>query len=196
MTDPHWLQIVAWAAQIALGVSAIFALIYAAWEVHALRDANRQTARQAKATFLLHLDTRWAALMEARRIIDRLQRSVVARVTTDHPELDEPGRQPVLHEAFAKELKELLLDLDNDASHDYRMVIEYCGFIEIVGLMVRRGYVPLDDVVGALKGPIISFELLFSQHITNRESEQGMPKGLFEHALELCRETKRRYGDT
>jgi len=141
---------------------------------------------QARASFLLQLDIRWANLMEVRVKVRTLKEGVTKQVLSAGHRLDDDARDALLRKAFTQELN----SMQKTSRYDYEMYIPLWGFFEIVGLMVDRGYVPLKDVKGLLKGPIEDFDRMFSGHIAERQKEFGMPPGLLEHALSLTKKIK------
>lgn len=182
-TGPHWLQILAWLATLALVGIAGYALYFTYNQVLAARERNEAAARQARATFLLKLDQRWdgPVLAEARRLVYEIRDDVAKGVANKHPRLDDRARGTKISEGFAERLAALL---ENDVTK-YLSIMHFCGFFETVGLMVRQGYVPIDDITHLFKGPILDVEKCFRAHIEQRQNETGVPKGLFENALDL-----------
>ena len=59
------------------------------------------------------------------------------------------------------------------------------NFFEIVGQMVSRKYVSIDDIDGIFRGPILDIEMAFTKHIHERQNEKGVPQGLYANALSL-----------
>jgi hypothetical protein len=60
-----------------------------------------------------------------------------------------------------------------------------CGFFETAGLMVKRGYVPAEDLINLFGGPLGIVSTCYRAHIQERQKETGVLAGLYEHALEL-----------
>jgi len=173
-----WLKIVAGAGTVFATIIAVYALV--------------TRSKQARATFLLQLDIRWEGLFEQRKWHATLFDKIEKEVSTEYPQLEAIRKKEVISEKIAKILDDLLKnDIDT-----YRNFIHLGGFFEIVGLMVDRKYVSLEDIAGLLKGPIILFEETFRNHIDARKHEEKMPEGLFEHASSLAEKTKKKYNIT
>ena len=170
-----WLKIVA-------GVGTVFATIIA---VYALVTRSKQ----ARATFLLQLDTRWEALTKERKWHAEMTERIEKKVNDENPRLEDKQRKVKISQSFAKELH----NMQKNKDENYRNFIHLGGFYEIVGLMVDRKYVSLEDIAWLLKGPITHFEENFRNHIDERQKEMNMPEGLFEHATKLAQKTKKKY---
>ena len=64
--------------------------------------------------------------------------------------------------------------------------MRFCGFFETVGLMVERGYMPIEEIDRLFRGPVLTVNSCFRIHIAECEKETGVPAGLYEHALSLA----------
>jgi len=145
---------------------------------------QKRSVEVAKATFLLNLDQQWNSpeMIVSRQEFWTLREHIADVVATKYGGLADGARQTKISELFADELQALRkADLKQ-----YLKIMRMCGFFETVGLVVDRGYVPMDDFKALYQGPIESIGTCFRLHIENRGKESGVPKGLFEHALSLC----------
>lgn len=178
-----------WATIILLAV-AVCTVGYAAHEVSASQDANRLAYLQSCAAFLMGLDDRWhsAGLLKARTMIAKFRDEIIDSISSQHPRLDDKRRKDQIGKAFAVKLA----DLRENAIGDYVTIMEYCGFLETVGLMVKRKYVDIEDIDSLFRGPILGIEFYFSTHIADRQKETGVPTGLYENALFLAEQVKKR----
>jgi len=164
-------------------VGAAIATAIAAW--YAMQSLSSRE-KQARATFLLQLDTRWENLSEERKWSSQMLENFTNAIGKEFPKIEDKAQKEKVRERFTSKLKELL---DTDDS-DYRKFIHLGGFFEIVGLMVDKGYVKLEDITGLLKGPILTFDDAFGGHIQARQKDKHMPPGLFEHAISLAKKTR------
>jgi hypothetical protein len=57
--------------------------------------------------------------------------------------------------------------------------------------MVKRQYVSAEDIDDLFRGPILDFGTYFTEHIIDRQKEEGVVEGLFENALSLVESVKR-----
>jgi len=151
--------------------------------------ALRTQAKYARASFLLEIGKRWDDLGEAREWVSKTIDQVTAEISSTYPEDDETKKRKRIRENFTAKLHKL----HKEKGTDYRNVSKVSGFFETVGIMVHKRYVPLDDAIALLKGPIVIFEQHFADHIARRQKELHMPPGLYEHALSLAKKTNKRY---
>lgn len=171
-------------SQIGLFFIAVAALLYARGQVHAARDDIEQTLKLSQASFLFNLDQKWDSpeMLESRKIFRNLHSDLTALVASKYPLLDDAHKVVKLGEELVATLDQMRQqDLNN-----YATVMRVCGFFETVGLMVERGYIPLDEIDGMLRGPILQIKTCFGPHIRVRQNETGVPAGLYEHALQLA----------
>jgi hypothetical protein len=126
-----------------------------------------------RASFFLELLAQWdaAPLLDARN----------ALVALHHELTPIASYQKQISQVFAEKLRELRSTKDPS----YPKLLKFCSFFEAAGLMVRRGYVPFEDINGLFSGSIAFMETCFAQHIHERQKEPGTLPGLYENALYL-----------
>jgi hypothetical protein len=151
--------------------------------------ALRQRAKQARATFLLSLDERWAELKEQRHQMFNFRRNMGDDVDRANPGVKDAAREMKLRTACKEKIEELRDDPDE--IHLYQQFFNYLAFFETVGLMVRKRYVPLRDVVMLYKGPIFDIDIVFREHLEEWQQHGNVPKGLLENVLFLIKWTRR-----
>lgn len=185
---PEKVSVAADWATIILVFVAVGALAYAAKEVSAAHTANHLAYLQSKATFLLEVDRRWDSqeMVNSRSLIRTVRDDLMKLVASKYSQLDDAHKAEKLGDEFAKALAEMR---KNDPNN-YVLMLRYCGFFETVGVMVQREYIPLDDIDALFRGPILAVDTCLRSHISQRQNETGVPKGLFEHALFLADEIK------
>jgi hypothetical protein len=181
---PHWLEMVSWGSQIVLVIVAIATLIYGAAQLREAAASRSQSLKISQATLLLEMDTRWDSedIKDARALIVAYNEDIGTLVSQNAPLANDAARQALVQQEWSKVLSQLRSSKD----HNYGKLIGYCGFFETVGMMVRKGYMSADDVMNLFRGPLLHLDHAFRLHIAEREQETGVPKGLFEHALNLC----------
>jgi hypothetical protein len=59
-------------------------------------------------------------------------------------------------------------------------------------LLVKKGYVGIEDVDLLFRGPILEFGSFIGPHLIARQTEKGVPSGLGENALFLVARIKAR----
>lgn len=187
--SPHWLQAIYWLSQIGLLFVAISALFFAYHEVSEARTNNRENSLQAKASFLMTLDGRWDSqeMIEARHLFYHRKELVENLVAENHRRLDNEARKSRIQTEFNNQLQEMR----ENQTEQYTKLLRFCAFFETVGLMVKQGYVDIDEISSLFKGPILDIDRFFRPHIAERQQELGVPSGLFEHALNLVDSVKR-----
>lgn len=180
-SQPHWLEIWYWISQIALTVVATGTAIFGGIQLWFIRENHKHTLEQARATFLFELDSRWDSQMmiEARKEFGDLYRSVSKSVADAHPHLDEQKRK----EKATEEYSRILFDALRNDIDKYLIYMRMCSFFETAGMMVKKGYIAQDSIIGLFYGPLVHLDHVFRVHINQRSNEQGTPTGLYEHAL-------------
>lgn len=165
-----------WSQTILLGV-AIAAAIIAFVELRTL-------GRQAKATLLLELDRRFEGpeLSIARRILAQIRDQAATTVGLANPLASENARMQLMK----PECGRIMSDTRANDPKTYSRVMSVLGFFETVGLMVDQEYVALSEINELFRGPILAIDLLFGDHISERERETGVPTGLYTHARKLA----------
>ena len=174
-----WLKGLSLVAAVGAAIATAVAVWYA---VLSLESGEKQ----ARAAFLLQLDTRWENLSSERKWVSQMLENFTKDIGKEFPKIEDAAQKEKVRERFTLKLKELL-ETDNG---DYRKFIHLGGFFEIVGLMVDKGYVKLEDITGLLKEPILTFDDAFGDHIKERQKDKHMPAGLFEHAISLAKMTR------
>jgi hypothetical protein len=171
-----WLKSFSWIGGAVIAIIALFALL--------------NSTAQSRATFLLHLSERWENLKEVRNLIGKIKNEVIKDIGQKNPHLEDSAKEIKQRQAFTLRLADIR---KNDPDNYILLITQLCGFFEIVGLMVKRGYARIEDVDGLLKGPIEDFDVIWSGHIAERQKEIGTPEGLFEHALYLTKEASKKH---
>ncbi|MEX2629531.1 MAG: hypothetical protein WD341_06285 [Tistlia sp.] len=181
----NWLENTYWISQILLLVIAGLA---AGCGYRQLRTIELQR----RATFLLELDRRFdePTMAEARVLWSDLQDKAQEIVTDRAPRVNDGERMQQVQAEFTK----ILGQMREGDEEGYSKLMKILGFFETVGLMVRHGYVPLDDIDKLFRGPIIGIDVCFRDHIDGRQKEAGVPAGLYEHALFLSGTVRQRLG--
>lgn len=173
-----WLRSLYWAAGLVIVWLAYLAL-------------NTRTY-QAKATFLLRLSERFSEMQDARTAVGNIKSHILSKISKKHSDLEDYEREKELRNAFKNEMRKIRNGKSRDFNvSDYKSIFILCGFLEIVGLMVKRGYVSQKDIIDWLKGPLEDFDLMFSEHIDERQKEFGISAGYFENALWLSKKVKK-----
>lgn len=131
------------------------------------------------AHLLMELDKRWDAfeMREARKLYSRSAAEIDAKIRSFGLPLDAAN----IRAAWTR----FLADCRANRREDYQQLLLMPSFFETVGLMVKKEYIAEEDVVDLLAGPIVNIGLRFGDHIAERSQESGVPKGLFENALNL-----------
>ena len=167
-------------ATVILAVVAVFSLV--------LTWRNVRGARlQGRATLLLRLEEDWRKHRETREKIHSIRGELLAKVNEDFAGLKDAHRL----EEFRKDCHERINQMRTQQVPLYNDFVEYVGFFETVGLMVRNKYLPLEDVVKLYKGPILATDDMARLHIETWQRLAHMPPGLLENFLFLADETRR-----
>lgn len=74
----------------------------------------------------------------------------------------------------------------------YVAIFNLVGFLETVGMMVERNYIPFDDIYDLYAGAILLTDDVLGQHIVKRSEEPGMPAGFYGFFRSLVLKTKER----
>lgn len=153
----------------------------------AVRQLNQQL-RLSRASFLMEIDLRWDSdeLRRARKLLHALTDEINIDTTRKHSTATAEQRDKAVKRAWAERLRRKR----EENLDDYMALMAICGFFETVGLMVERKYIELDEIESLLKGPILAVERCFAEHIQDRNAEMGVPKGLYENALNLSARLK------
>jgi hypothetical protein len=167
-----WLEALAWGATVA-------AAFYAAMSLH-------QQSLQSKATLLLALYERWEHLSKQRAVFAALNKSVRAKMLRQHADLQSRHQEKRLREAFLKALQEI----PDDDKTKFQAFIAHLSFFETLGTYVKRGYIPLNDILLLYKGPILDVDIAFREYIEAWQKRAHVPPGLFANALSLMKRTR------
>ncbi len=187
------LEIIFFIAQTLIVVIAIVALAYARDQVEEAREMRAATLRQARATFLLELDRKWDSpeITGASRTFARQRRDCLNDARIQYPTLNDEARRLKAGELFSAKLTYFRTSEKEEEVAIYRSLYAFAGFLETIGVMVRRQYVSLQDVDDLFRGPILDFGIYFTGHILERQNEEGVVEGLFENALSLVESVRR-----
>ena len=139
--------------------------------------ALKQRVYQARASFLLQLYEEWCKMEIIRFKIYRLREEISKEVLRDTSDYEDEHRMEQLRTRWKIHIDAVKKD-DKD---QYTQFLTYLCFFENVGLMVRRGYVPLSDIVQMYKGPILDVGNMFTLHIQDWQKRADVPDGLFEN---------------
>ena len=152
---------------------------------------NARTS-QAKATFLLRLSERFGEMQDARTAVGNIKKHILSKISKEHSHLEDNEREKELRKAFKNEMRKIRNGESQEFNvNDYKSIFKLCGFLEIVGLMVKREYVSQKDITDWLKGPLEEFDLMLTEHINERQKEFGISAGYFENALWLSKKIKK-----
>jgi hypothetical protein len=158
-----------WISQIALTIVAAVTGFVAWQQLRALRRSGDDTLHVARANFLLELDRRWDSpeIVSARQLLDQTLHEVKMQVTADHPLSNDGDKQAKIGREFKLRLEALRAAKDDK----YVNLMRLCGFLETAGLMVKKGYMPCDEIFGLFKGAISALDLCFREHIVARQKD-------------------------
>jgi len=169
-----WFEVFYWGTGALIAVIALVAL--------------RQRVSQARANFLLQLFERWESLSEPRKKMNAKYDAIKKDFFKEQAEFQD---QQVL-----KDLREeCKLHVDRMRTKNkplYDQLIQYIGFFEAAGVMVRNRYIPLGIIIQLYKGPIFDVDVMFQLHIKEWQKRKGVPPGLFRNLLYLIKRTRRR----
>ena len=132
-------------AQTAISIIAIIALLYARAQVAEAKINTTIIAQQAQANSLLSLEQRWNSdqVREARKCLVGLASQLRQEVFKEHNHLNDDAAMQKVQSRFTDELSKLMKE---DLTGRYVVVLRVFGFFETVGLLVRRGYVSIEDI--------------------------------------------------
>ena len=188
----HAFEVIFFAAQTAILGVAVAALIYARGQVEEARELRSAQLQQARATFLLELDSRWESdrIRQAASLFARMRREEIQKAGKNDPHLNDEQKRHYAAITFNDQLNIIRSSTELQDLEKYRSLIGLAGFVETMGVMVKRGYVPAEDINELLGGPVLDFGTFFARHINERQNETGVLKGLFENALDLVERIK------
>ena len=90
-----------------------------------------------------------------------LREEISKEVLRDHSDYEDDHRMEQLRTRWKLHIDAIKKD-DKD---QYIQFLSYLCFFENLGLMVRRSYVPLRDIIQMYKGPILDVGIMFTLHI-------------------------------
>ena len=202
-SEPHFLEIVAWTTTPALLLAAIGALIYTANQVHAMKEANKGTALQvramteanksaslqAHAALLLELDRRWneTAMVDAQQKIGKLMREIDAKAEARWKHLPPKDIRDRSQDLYAEEMKRL----SENGGSPYQEYMRLIVFLEMLGYVARKGYLPKADTINLFGGTILACRRVFYGHIKQIQAKPGTTGRAWEHAVWLMDEVRR-----
>jgi hypothetical protein len=140
-----------------------------------LAEAKRYSeiiANQAQATLLLNLVDKWNSeeMLASRRLFRARHSEIKQSINDQHRSLNDQQCTTKVNESFNALLGNLY---DNDLVGDYLILMRMMGFFETVGLLVRKGYISIDDIDGLFRGPILQSVAAFELHIEIRQKDKG-----------------------
>lgn len=187
--EPHWLEISTWVGALSLVVVALFALGHAAKQVQKMTEANKSASLQAHAALLLELDRRWneTAMVDAQRKTWKLIRKIDAKAEERWKHLPPKDIRERSREIYAEEMKRL----SEDGGSPYPEYMRLVGFLEILGYVSRKGYLPKADAINLFGGAILTCRRAFYGHIKQIQAKPGTTGRAWEHAVWLMDEVRR-----
>jgi hypothetical protein len=177
--SPHWLEVAYWISQIVLTIIALIGAFAVRTQINEARNARVAQLRTMNAHLLMELDKRWDSteMRDARKLYSKSVAEIDAKLKSLGLPLDGANTRA----AWTR----FLADCRSNRREDYQQLLLMPSFFETVGVMVKKEYIAEKDVIDLLAGPIIYIGLRFGDHIAERSQEPGVPKGLFENALNL-----------
>jgi len=164
-----WWEQAAWIATV---IAALIAAV-----------ALRRQSFQVRASLLLNVYERWEGLAEARGAFTLFYQSVGKAVRKAHSNLQNEAQIPHLRAEFVRQLA----DLKARDAKEFSQFVAFVSFFELLGMYVKKRYLPLCDIVDMYKGPILEIELSFRDFVPVWQSEAHVSNGLFVNALYLMR---------
>jgi len=148
----------------------------------------RRNVMQSRAAFLLELETKWDRIEASRKLARKMRDIVRKTVFKEFPDKKDAEQEKQLRNAYSKYLK----CLKKDYPEEFANLTEYWGFYETVGLMVRRRYIPFEDVYLLYKGPLIGIDRACAVFINEWQNEAHIAPGLYENMLYLAQAVAKR----
>ena len=164
-----------------LVVVALFALRHAANQVNRMTEANKAATLQAHAALLLELDLRWneTAMVEAQHKTGNLIREVDAKAEARWKHLPLNDIKVRAHEIYAEEMKVL----SDEGGLPYKQYMRLVEFLETLGYIARKGYLPKVDIINLFGGTILSCRRVFDGHIKQIQAKPGTTGRVWEHFI-------------
>ncbi len=169
---------------LALFIAAVAGTLVAWRQLHLV-------AVQARATLLLALDERWesTALRPGRDAMQLVLEELLARATQERAGLPHDERQRHFRDLCAAEIQRLR----TEDKPSYSKIMQVAGFLETVGFVARRNYLPATDVVELLGGSIDGAGSLLSSHLRKIQEEE-LDEEWYEHFLWLVDQARTHAG--
>lgn len=182
--SPHGLQVTAWIMQILVFLALLVGTFYAKGQLDHMRADSDQSRKISQARLMLDLDTRWDSpdMQITRQLFARTNIDIGKIVSQEKPLAKDSAKAEIIKEKWAEHLGKLR----EEDINSYTSLMAMCGFFETVGIMVDRDYLSKEDMFALFLGPIIAIERCYSGHIYHRSQEEGVPEGLYRHALDIC----------
>ncbi len=173
------------------------ALIFAWWQVRAMRESNRKLAesaesqeRQARAGVLLSLDERWesetvtAAIAELQALIHEVEDTLANNY---------PGTSLAdLRRRSASVYLAKLREMEKREPKRYLRIFRVCAFFETVGYVVKAGYLTLNDVFELFSVSVNATAMVFRPYIEEVVRQEGANPMLYANFRWLIAEIEKR----
>lgn len=117
--------------------------------------------RNRYAELLMHLDEQWESdsFINRRHMIDKKCHDIVQKLKEDH--LDDAETQRRLKD----ELGEFMMTASDNAQKDVFVVASVLGFFETLAYLVRKNYIPLENVRHTFGPAMLNYYDLFENYI-------------------------------
>jgi hypothetical protein len=163
-------------ATLIVGLVGFFAFIAAIYHVERAERASR-------ADLLLNLERQAMSpgMIEAQHELLELFSSSWKAIR-DHSE-------DLTHDEMIRKISAIcqakLAELRNKDDKRYHLLFRNCEFLETVGIMVKQGYVDIEDVVSRFEVGIERVHACFDLHLKERRNESWASDLFFQHISEL-----------
>lgn len=164
-------------------IVTVGAIVYARKQV---KDAKANS----RAMLLLSFEEKWNSvkMREARKWYVEKLSAIECDVHKTFSNLNDSEIERQKGDKFFALMKDLR---ENEQFGAYANLMEIINFFELLGLLVKKNYVPLVDVYDLFGGPILHVGVYFVPHIQERRKERGVPSGLYANALYLVSEIRK-----
>ena len=174
--DRETAELLFWWAGVILAILTLGMIIFAGMQANII-------AKQARATFLLDVVDKFNCekMSEAKKVFLEKTSKAKKDVFLQYAALPDKEVMTKL-----KEHLKIVMDgiQDTETMTNYNSLMRIMCFFELVGLLVRQGYISLKDIDGLFRGPILEIGVAFVPHIES-QNVKGVPSGLYENALYL-----------
>jgi hypothetical protein len=183
-------------AGVVLPIITIGAIVFAALQVRyaraQLEEAKRYsriTSEQAQATLLLNLVEKWNSnIMHQSRVeFDKHESKAKDYVYSKYGKLSDNEQTNKLKTYFRASMR----SLDKTDNASYGTMLQMLSFFELVGQLVKEGYVRLNDIDALFRGAILDIGCAYVDHIKDEQLKKGFPPGYYENALFLISEIEK-----